>query len=231
LQQTNGSLRFPFYSYNKRPEFFLPFYVSSVSCICIYIYICLYVYIHKWANGQQIKENRLGFRFCLKRQLICRYIRYIYKYIFPYAANKRSCRFPLVPFSIYLYIYMPPFQTEKGSPGDFPWSIYRLLIVQTEVFRLSVCWRRNKQKLSVCKRTKRTFLSMPVCICMSMVHVYVHRAWCMSMLWSMSMSMVHVHVHGACLCPWCMSMSMMHVHVHGACPCPWCMPNPWCASM
>ncbi len=28
--------------------------------------------------------------------------------------------------------------------------------MQTEVCRLSVCWWRNKQKLSICKRTKRT---------------------------------------------------------------------------
>jgi hypothetical protein len=28
---------------------------------------------------------------------------------------------------------MLPLQTENGSPGDFPESIYRLLIVQTEV--------------------------------------------------------------------------------------------------
>ncbi len=53
-------------------------------------------------------------------------------------------------------IHMPPFQTENGIPGDFSKSVYRLLILQTEVCGLSVCWRRNKRKLSVCKETKRT---------------------------------------------------------------------------
>ncbi len=51
---------------------------------------------------------------------------------------------------------MLPFQTEKnGKPRRFSFIRYRLLIVQTEVCRLSVCLRRNKQKLSVCKRTNR----------------------------------------------------------------------------
>jgi hypothetical protein len=69
--------------------------------------------------------------------------------------------------SIYIsiYIYMQLSQTENGSPGDFPWSVYHLLIVQTEVCRLSVCLWRNKQKLSVCKGTKRTKWICPsVCI-------------------------------------------------------------------
>jgi hypothetical protein len=35
--------------------------------------------------------------------------------------------------------------------------------MQTEVHRLSVCWRRNKQKLSVCKRSKWTCPSMLFC--------------------------------------------------------------------
>jgi hypothetical protein len=42
----------------------------------------------------------------------------------------------------------------KRSLGDLPES-YNLLIVQTEVCRLSVCWRRYKRKLSVCTRTKQ----------------------------------------------------------------------------
>ncbi len=45
-----------------------------------------------------------------------------------------------------VYIYMLKFQTENGSPGDFPESVRPFLIVQTEVCRLSVCWRRNKRK-------------------------------------------------------------------------------------
>jgi hypothetical protein len=53
---------------------------------------------------------------------------------------------------LYLYIdicFRFIWKTESGSPGDFPLSVYRLLVVQTEVCRLSVC-------LSVCKRTKGT---------------------------------------------------------------------------
>ncbi len=38
---------------------------------------------------------------------------------------------------------MLPFQTENGSAGDFLLSVYRLLIVLTEVCRLSDCRRRN----------------------------------------------------------------------------------------
>jgi hypothetical protein len=34
---------------------------------------------------------------------------------------------------------MLPFQTEKGSPGNVPLSVYRLLIVQTEVCRSYFC--------------------------------------------------------------------------------------------
>jgi hypothetical protein len=44
----------------------------------------------------------------------------------------------------------------NGSPSDFPWSVYHFLTVQTEVCHLSGWWWRNKQKLSACKRTKRT---------------------------------------------------------------------------
>jgi hypothetical protein len=61
--------------------------------------------------------------------------------------------------------YMLPFYdknlTENRRPGDCTWSIYRLLILKPEVCRLSVCWRRKKRKLSVCKRTKRTKQDSP----------------------------------------------------------------------
>ncbi len=30
-------------------------------------------------------------------------------------------------------------ETENGSPGDFPLSVYHVLIVQMEVCRLSIC--------------------------------------------------------------------------------------------
>ncbi len=39
-------------------------------------------------------------------------------------------------------------ETENGSPGDFPYSVYRFLIMQTEICRLSVCWQRIERKLS-----------------------------------------------------------------------------------
>jgi hypothetical protein len=52
---------------------------------------------------------------------------YIYKSIFIYLC-------------IYIYICCCFKQnTEKGSPGNFPQSVYRLLIVLTEVCCLSVC--------------------------------------------------------------------------------------------
>ncbi len=50
--------------------------------------------------------------------------------------------------------------------GNFPKSVFRLLILLTEVCRLSVFWRR---KLSVCKRikpTNRSCPSMPIIILM-----------------------------------------------------------------
>ncbi len=47
-------------------------------------------------------------------------------------------------------------RTANGSPGYFPKFVYRLLFMQMEVCRLSICWQRNKWKLSICKRTKRT---------------------------------------------------------------------------
>jgi hypothetical protein len=65
--------------------------------------------------------------------------------------TNRSCRFPLVQFS----------QIENGRPDDFLWSVYRLLILQMEVCRLSV-YRRSKGKLTICKRTKRTCQSKSV---------------------------------------------------------------------
>jgi hypothetical protein len=46
-------------------------------------------------------------------------------------------------------------KTKNRIPCDFSWSVYCLLIVQREFCCLSVCWRRNKRKLSVCNGTKR----------------------------------------------------------------------------
>jgi hypothetical protein len=92
--------------------------------------------------------------------------------------RKKHFRFPLVPFSVcgipetlkhghgdkwtwglgdmengVIETRTWRHQTEYRSPGDFPYSVYRLLIVQTEVCHLSVCWWRNK-------RTKWTWPSM-----------------------------------------------------------------------
>jgi hypothetical protein len=65
------------------------------------------------------------------------------------------------------YVYILQFQTDNGIPGHFPWSVNRWHIVWTEVRRLSVCWRRKKRKLSVCKWTKRTKRS-----CLSLASPY-----------------------------------------------------------
>jgi hypothetical protein len=109
---------------------------------------------------------------------------------FPFAANQRKLPFSVsslfrvcvlyiyIIIYIYIYIYMLLFQTENGSPGDFSWSIYRLLIVQIEICRLSICWRRNKRKLSVCKRTrwtKRTCLSIYIRMNCQMVNRFTLR--------------------------------------------------------
>ncbi len=51
-------------------------------------------------------------------------------------------------------------KTKNRSPGDFHWSVYQLLLVQKEVCHF-VCFQRNKRKLSVCKRTKRTKQACP----------------------------------------------------------------------
>jgi hypothetical protein len=65
-------------------------------------------------------------------------------------------------YTVYLYIYWRfKGKTEKRKPRRFFLIIYRLLIVQTEICRLSVCLWRNKGKLSVCKRPKRTKRTCP----------------------------------------------------------------------
>ncbi len=52
----------------------------------------------------------------------------------------------------------------------FHQNVYRLLIVHSEVCRLSVCWPRNKRELSVCKRTK--WSKQPTRTCLS---TYMYR--------------------------------------------------------
>ncbi len=93
------------------------------------------------------------------RMYTCPYI-FIYLYVNINLYTVYLC----VCIYIHFYIYILPFQTENWSPGDFPYSVYHLLIVQMEVWRWFVCWWRNKQKLSVCKRTKRTWPSMGIYI-------------------------------------------------------------------
>ncbi len=79
----------------------------------------------------------------------------------------------------YIYIetaaYMQLFQTKNGSPGDFPLSVYHLLIVKTEVCHLSACLQRKKQKLSICKRTKWTERMNHTCPSMCIVDSKVLR--------------------------------------------------------
>ncbi len=59
-----------------------------------------------------------------------------------YRRHQGRCRCPPMIYSIciymytYIYIYAAV-STENGSQGDFPYSVYLLLIVQTEVCRLS----------------------------------------------------------------------------------------------
>jgi hypothetical protein len=55
---------------------------------------------------------------------------YIYLYLYLY---------------LYLYKHMLPFQTKKWKPRRFSFIRYRLLIMQTEVCRLSVCLRRKNR--------------------------------------------------------------------------------------
>ncbi len=88
-------------------------------------------------------------------------------FLFRLQQTNESCHSLLVLFSGYMLlfiyiiytenrtIYMLPFKTENGSPGDL--SVYCLLIVQTEVCCLSLCLRRNKWKWN-CLQTDSTDL-------------------------------------------------------------------------
>ncbi len=78
---------------------------------------------------------------------------------YPFCAYINILRWLHICFKIYIYIYIYilPFQMENGSPGNnslIHLLSAHLLIMQIEVCHLSVCWWRNKRKLSVCKRTK-----------------------------------------------------------------------------
>ncbi len=82
---------------------------------------------------------------------------------FGFQQTNGSCRFPVVLFSFTEFRKHRDMDmeiwtwrhgifknlTENRSSGDSPSSIYRWL-------SLSTGWRRNKRKLSICKRTKQT---------------------------------------------------------------------------
>ncbi len=72
------------------------------------------------------------------------------------------CRFP---YTVHIYIEMTEIYVQYiyifCQPRRFFFIHYCLLILQTEVCCLSVCLRRNKWKLSVCKRTKQTERTCP----------------------------------------------------------------------
>jgi hypothetical protein len=127
------NFHFPF-TINKRGGF--PFLFSVCSEQTKAAVFCIYIYIYQNSSI------------------------YIYIYMFIYIH---------LSLSIYIYIYIYWYmccsferKMENGSPGNFPYAIYCLLIVQTEVCCLSVCLQRNKRKLSVCKRTKRIWPSMQI---------------------------------------------------------------------
>jgi hypothetical protein len=60
-----------------------------------------------------------------------------YKYICKYIYIRKRI---YIDINMYLHIYMLPFQIENGngSPGNFPYSVYHLLIEQMEVCHLSL---------------------------------------------------------------------------------------------
>jgi hypothetical protein len=99
-----------------------------------------------------------------KQTSVCRKQTEVCHFHFPFAANI-SCPFLLVLFSVYLlkgqHIYRYIYTVDtcaavpkgKRKPRQFFLIPLRVLIVQTEVCHLPVCLRRNKRKLSICKRT------------------------------------------------------------------------------
>ncbi len=54
-------------------------------------------------------------------------------------------------------------KTENRSLCGFPLFVYHLLIIQTKVCHVSVCWRRNKWKSSICKWIKWTKQTKQAC--------------------------------------------------------------------
>jgi hypothetical protein len=99
-------------------------------------------------------------------------------FVFGLQKTKRSCHFPYIYDAILIYVYRyihihaenyiydaVSNRKRKLEAQAIFLNINCLFIVQTEVCCLSVCWRRNKCKLPICKltkRTKRTGPSMPM---------------------------------------------------------------------
>jgi hypothetical protein len=84
------------------------------------------------------------------------------KHPFSVSVCRKNGRLPFLfsassVFRIYIYVDT----CAAISNRDFPYSVYRLVIVNTEFCYLSLCLRRNKRKLSVCKRTKQTKWTCP----------------------------------------------------------------------
>ncbi len=91
--------------------------------------------------------------------------------VFCLQQTNRNCHFPLVPFSVYIYIYLLKRQhvyrykdviyiyiyiclfclccrkkkKKNGSLGNFPSSVYHLLIVQTEVCNLWLVYEETNE--------------------------------------------------------------------------------------
>ncbi len=132
---------------------------------------------YRWSFANQGKKPQFSVSVCSKQTEVCRFR-------FPFAAKSKweflfsassvfrmcvywglgsvcVCVYNIFKF-IFMYMYsILPFRTKNGkrSLGNFPQSVYRLLIVQLELCLLSICWW-NKRKLPVCKQTKRTCPSM-----------------------------------------------------------------------
>ncbi len=119
------------------------------------------------------KKRKFAISVCSKQMVVAVFhpfpLQYIYIYTyrkcFPFAPYKWKLLIQFVCFrwyihiyrkQNYIYIHMLPFQTKYGnrSPGDFPSSVYRLLIIHMEVCDFSICWQGNKQKLSIWHQTK-----------------------------------------------------------------------------
>ncbi len=72
-----------------------------------------------------------------------------------------TCIYYYISIYIYLFIYInAAFSNGKQKRRRFSLILLPFANCTTEVCPLSVCWQRNKQKLSVCKWTKQTYPSM-----------------------------------------------------------------------